>query len=346
VNIHVVNPLLDSRWDELGSRHPLASAFHQRGWLEALERTYGYRSFAITSTPPGQPLADAVVFSSVSSWITGNRAVSLPFADHCDALLNDSDAMATFVDWLRGECTHQHWRYAELRPRMALDPACLGLKQGSTYSLHELDLDESLEQVFRRLDKDSFQRRIRRAEKEQLAYEVGLSSELLDAFYGLLLTTRRRHRMLPQPRAWFQNLVECMAGSIEIRLARKNGSPVAALLSLRHGTTVVYKYGCSDSGFHYLGAMPFLFWRLIEESKARGAQRLDLGRSDLDNPGLIAFKDRFGASKRPLTYYRCGDGQAPQGASRWHSRPLRRLFSLLPDTAFSTAGRLLYRHLG
>ncbi len=56
--------------------------------------------------------------------------------------------------------------------------------------------------------------------------------------------------------------------------------------------------------FHNLGGMPFLIWKLIEEGKASGTERIDFGRSDLDNQGLIAFKDRLGATGRLLTYYR------------------------------------------
>jgi hypothetical protein len=128
------------------------------------------------------------------------------------------------------------------------------------------------------------QRRIRRAEKEGLSYEVG-SGQLLESFYRLLLITRRRHRLVPQPRAWFRNLLECMGNKAQITLARKDGIPVAALFTLRQRSTVMYKYGCSDDVFHNLAAMPFLFWKLIEDSKQSGATTLDLGRSDLDQPG-------------------------------------------------------------
>src|SRR5713101_9298121 len=62
----------------------------------------------------------------------------------------------------------------------------------------------------------------------------------------------------------FRNLVECMGDKIPIRLARKNGAPIAAMLTLRHRSSVVYKYGCSDERSHNLAGMPFLFWRLIE----------------------------------------------------------------------------------
>src|SRR6202021_2134709 len=91
---------------------------------------------------------------------------------------------------------------------------------------------------------------------------------------------------------------------VQSRTSHKNGVPIAGLLPLRLRSTVIYKYGCSDEAFHQLGGMPFLFWKLIEEGKATGAERIDFGRSEMENEGLIAFKDKFGTTKRVLTYYR------------------------------------------
>ena len=244
----------------------MASAFHKRGWLEALTRTYGYESLLLTSAPAGKPLSDGIVLCRVSSWITGTRLVSLPFADHCEPLLNDLDECREFMNWLRAECDRQQWRYVELRPLLAAQDAGHGLQPSRSYCFHELDLRPSLEQIFRGWHKDSIQRRIRRAERERFSYEAGRSEQLVDEFYRLLPITRRRHQLLPQPRTWFRNLVNCMGDGIEIRLARKNGALIPAMLTLRHRLTVVYKQWCSDEKFHRLGGMPFLFWRLIEES--------------------------------------------------------------------------------
>jgi lipid II:glycine glycyltransferase (peptidoglycan interpeptide bridge formation enzyme) len=190
------------------------------------------------------------------------------------------------------------------------------------------------------------QRRIRRAEHEQLSYERGSSAELIDDFYKLLTITRRRHHLLPQPRAWFQNLVACMSPDVEIRLARKDGKPIASILTLSHRGTVVYKYGCSDERFHHLGAMPLLFWKLIEESKEAGFEQVDFGRTGLDHASLVAFKDHFGASRRQITYLRYPHGsEGPIAASK--SLPfMRSFFSILPDALSSLAGGMLYRHIG
>ena len=50
--------------------------------------------------------------------------------------------------------------------------------------------------------------------------------------------------------------------------------------------TMTAQWQCSDGKFHHFGAMPFLFWRLIEESKAEGMQKIDFGRTDLDTVSL------------------------------------------------------------
>jgi CelD/BcsL family acetyltransferase involved in cellulose biosynthesis len=346
VNIHVLNPLLDSRWDNLVARHPRASAFHQRGWLEALARTYEYEPFVLTSAPAGEPLDNGIVLCRVSSWITGTRSVSLPFADHCEPLVSDLGESPEFINWLRAECDLQQRRYVELRPLLGGQDVGCGLQPSRSYWFHELDIRPSLEQIFRRLHKNSFRRKIQRAETERLSYEAGRSEQLVDEFYRLLLITRRRHQLLPQPRTWFRNLVECMGDKIQIRLTRKNDAPIAAMLTLRHRSCVVYKYGCSDARFHNLGGMPFLFWRLVEESKASGAEKIDFGRTDLNNEGLIAFKDRMGTKRKLLTYYRYTRTKRRGVVNLWDSQAFRQFFSFLPHAVSSAAGRVLYRHMG
>jgi hypothetical protein len=343
VNIHVINPIADNRWEELVARHPRASVFHRRGWLEALARTYGYQPRVLTTSPPGAQLSDGIVFCLVSSWITGTRLVSLPFSDHCEPLLDDVGQSAAFVSWLESECERKRWKYAELRPR--LQDGRYG-QPSRSYCFHELDLTPTLQQIFRKLHKDSIQRSIRRAEREQLSCDTGRSEKLLDDFYRLLLLTRRRHCLPPQPRTWFENLLQFMGDDVQIRVARKNGNAIAAMLTLRHRWCVTYKYGCSDEKLHKLGGMPFLFWRLIEESKDSGADHIDFGRSDLDNEGLITFKDRFGTEKRMLTYYRYPRLQAKVPVRNWDSPAMHRLISILPDAVLSVAGRIFYRHMG
>jgi hypothetical protein len=343
--LHMIDPLADRRWEEFVGQHADASPFHRRGWLQALQRTYGYQPFVLTSAAPGEALKDGMPFCRISSWITGSRAVSLPFTDHCEPLVTGETERLRFMTWLDAEREQQGWQYVELRPLQGLQSAVPGWRPHHSYCFHELDLSPRLEQIFCGMHRDCIQRKVRRAEREGLSYEVGRSTEQLEAFYSLLLITRKRLRMLPQPRSWFHNLLECMGSSLQIRVARKDGRPVASLLTLRHRRSVIYKYGASDSRVHNLGGMPFLFWKLIEESKAEGREAIDFGRSDLENEGLIRFKDKFNAHQHNLVYYRSPGSEKRKKEAR-HSKTLGRLVSKLPDGLPEIAGRVLYRHMG
>ena len=188
---------------------------------------------------------------------------------------------------------------------------------------------------------------IRRAEREALRWETGASEAHLSRFYSLLLLTRRRHQVPPQPIAWFRNLAGCLGDRFLIWLASKGSRPVAGIVLLRHRDTLVYKYGASDARFHSLGAMPFLFWNAIRDAKAKGIRHLDLGRSDSDNAGLMTFKDRLGAERSTLTYLRYPAPLSPVRASPpAHVQMAKRVLAILPDRLLVATGRLLYRHMG
>jgi Acetyltransferase (GNAT) domain len=340
-SVHVLDPLTDLRWDDLVERHPRASVFHSRGWLEALKRTYGYEPLVLTTTEQGS-LENGLVLCRVRSW-TSRRLVSLPFSDHCDPLLSRPEDLSAFVAHLTDEMARGGWRSLALRPRTAF-PA--GLAKGRGYCLHTLDLTRPLERIFAGFHHSSTQRAIRRAEREGLSYEAGTSERLLSGFYRLLRLTRRRHGLPPQPLAWFRNLVACLGDGAKIHLASKDGVPVAGVLTLSFKKAIVYKYGGSDNRHQRLGGMPYLFWRVIQEARTGGFEELDLGRSDLDQPGLIAFKDHLGARRSILTYYRSPSARPGRSHTGPVARAARRLVSHLPDVVLDLTGRLVYRHLG
>jgi len=346
--VHVLDPLTDPRWDDLVARHPRASVFHTRPWLEALARTYGYEPFALTTTPAG-PLENGLVLCRVKTWIA-RRLVSLPFSDHCEPLVDTPADLAPMLAWLEGEVRNRRWRSFELRP-VAADFVRDGgrpfrVAETQRFVLHTLDLRRPSAEIFKRFHASSTQRAIRRAEREGLEYDAGRSASHLSECFRLLRLTRRRHGLPPQPVDWFSQLMASFGERLTIHLARHDGKAVAGILTLTCKKTMVYKYGGSDAAHHARGGMPFLFWRVIQEAQAAGIERLDLGRSDLDQDGLIAFKDHLGAVRSDLKYFGT-PGRAASGARvSLLSRAARRVAAHLPDAALDFTGRVLYRHLG
>ena len=107
---------------------------------------------------------------------------------------------------------------------------------------------------------------------------------------------------------------------------------------------MVYKYGGSDERFNNLGGTQLLLWRAIEEAKEAGLSEFDLGRSDCDEPGLIAFKDRWGASRSCLGYLRYP--MRPSGKQPNQHSFTKYVWSHSPSLVLAAAGRVLYRHMG
>src|SRR5712691_7062510 len=180
----------------------------------------------------------------------------------------------------------------------------------------------------------------------ELTYEEGRSEAVLKKFYGLLLKTRRRQRLPPQPIEWFYNLMYCLGENLKIRVVSKGSVPIASLLTLAHRESILDKYGCSDERFHHFGGMPFLFWKTIQGAKELGLSEFDLGRSDRGAYGLISFKEGWHATRSTLTYYRFPPCPSESSAEGWKIRMAKRVFARLTDPVLTTAGELRYRHIG
>jgi CelD/BcsL family acetyltransferase involved in cellulose biosynthesis len=297
--IHKLDPLEDARWQSLVDRHPQGSVFHTTGWLDALRQTYGYKPVVFTTSSPTGELTNGLLFCRVKSWLTGQRMVSLPFSDYCEPLC-DAEELEFLIRYLQSSLDHQKWKYLEICAidgRFSQTVQTAGFRGVDTHLLHRVDLRPPLEEIFRSFDEDSVQQSVLRAHRSGLVQTVGRSDNLLRDFYHLLVSTRHGRRLAPQPYAWFRNLIECLGEGVEIRIVRNAEVPIAAVLTLRFRDTVYYKYGCSDTKFHHLGARPFLLWKSIAEAKSNGATVFDLGRTELGNAGLIAFKNHW---VRPL----------------------------------------------
>ena len=352
--VYAIDPLTDPRWSAFVKRHPRASVFHTIPWLDALQRTYGYKPIVYTTSPPGPDLQNGIVCCRVESWITGRRLVSLPFSDHCEPLIDHAEDLGAILSYFQAHRESGDWRYIEIRPLNSClfrTSAKEGFQPSNQYCFHTIDLRPEEGELFRSFHKSCAQRRIQKAERAGLVCECGRSSALLRKFYELMLMTRRRHHVLPQPKEWFRNLVERMTDGLKIWVVSRENIAVASMLTLRFRDVLVFKYGCSDAAYHRFGSVPLVFWRVIQQAKSDGVRVFDLGRSDGGDQGLIAFKDHWASTRSLLTYWQIkalSDENSMGGSQRRRlgSHFLRLLPKFLPETIYQIGGRVFYRHFG
>ena len=342
--VYEIDPLGDSRWESFIKRHPRSSVFHSPKWLKALQTTYKYSPIALTTCPSDCDLTNGLVLCQVKSWLTGRRLVSLPFSDHCEPLVENERELDELLLHTKQYVDIQRWKYIEIRPISGCPRDQTGFGPSASFSFHSLDLRKSKQELFHSFHKDCIQRKVRRAEREKLRYEEGNSERLLQRFYDLLVLNRRRHGLPPQPLSWFRALLDAFGGDLKIRVASKDDLPIASILTLAHKKSLVYKYGCSDERFHKFGGMAFLFWNAIQEAKDLGCEEFDMGRSDSDNAGLVAFKGHWGAVGVPLRYWTYPVRPAAKSSSM-RKTIVERVVSITPEFALRITGRLLYPHM-
>jgi FemAB-related protein (PEP-CTERM system-associated) len=110
------------------------------------------------------------------------------------------------------------------------------------------------------------------------------------------------------PRALFEEILASFGDDADILVVRKDGVPVAAVLSLYFRNTVYPYWGGGTTAARGLRANELLYYSLMRHAAARGCTRFDFGRSKFGT-GAFAFKKNWGFDPHPLAY-------AVKGAAR------------------------------
>jgi hypothetical protein len=338
-----IDPLEDPDWDARVDALPSASFFHGADWARVLHGTYGFQPvyFALGESEHLQAVLPTM---EVSSWLTGRRGISLPFADECGPLCQDAGSFNDLFNAVLGYAKARQWKYVEFRggkPLFQEAPA------STSFFGHRLDLRGGEAAVLGRFD-SSVRRAIRKAGESSLVIEFSQDLEAMQAFYGLLCKTRRRHGVPPQPFCFFENIQRHVLGHKKgwVVLARHDRIPVAGAVFFHHGTTALYKFGASDEDFQRLRGNNLVMCEAIKWYARQGCTVLDFGRTSLFNDGLRKFKLGWGSEERTIEYVRydpraCSFVVSRDKSAGWHNR----VFQHLPIFLSRLIGASLYRHI-
>ncbi len=343
LTVKLINPLEDagvSQWLE-GCRQ--TTIFHSSSWARLIADSYGYRPLYFMLYDSGC-CRGCLPVMEVDSVLTGKRGVCLSFSDYCGAIVEGGEDFALLLQAVLDYGRSRRWRYAEFRgePRLGNERA------SEVYAHHLIELSQDEGLMLSRLRK-STARSIQKAVKEGVTVAVGTSLQETLEYYRLHCLTRRRQGLPPQPKRFFVNLHQHLISKRLgfTALARQGNSTVAGVVCLHFGSNAIYKYGASDLEQQQLRANNLLFWELIKKCGRDGFRFLSLGRTDLNNEGLLNFKNGWGGSMTDLYYYRYDftSGSFVAGGDM-NLKPYRRLLTKLPIPLLRALGTMAYRHLG
>lgn len=321
---------------------PPNTLFHAEPWRQAVEQTFQLKieEFRPRSEPDG-----AAYYSALSD-VRGERVVATPFSDFCDPMLTTKEGWDEFATHLK-----RFERPVTVRPfvnRHPLEDRSFEHRQELLW--HGIDLSDGADTVWESL-RSKLRTSIRRAPKLGITFRVSTSMDDIRTFHAMHVNLRKtKYQMLAQPIDLFEALHERFGDDMAVIMAEDgDGDPVAAMVYFAWNGVWYYKFGASyDRPYRPNAAM---IVEACREGADRGLTLLDMGRSDIDQPGLVSFKQSFATEERLLTTLHWQPEEFRDETGAEVGKTLGAVTGLLtdpsvPDRVTAEGGRLLYRYFG
>jgi CelD/BcsL family acetyltransferase involved in cellulose biosynthesis len=338
----IIDPTEYASFDELllGSARP--HFFLSSVWADVFKSAYRYQPYYWMSTQ-NRELRFLLPMMEVNSFLTGKRAISLPFTDYCEPICENEAQFEAVMEEIHAFAEKRRWQTIEFRGGeafLAKYPAA------RSYFTHQLSLSAEPKQVFAQFQ-DSTRRNIRKAEREGVRVELTTTPESLKAFYRLNGLTRKKHGLPPQPLSFFRALYDkiILPGKGKIFLAKVGEQIIAGAVFIEFGDQIIYKYGASDERYQALRANNLIMWKAIEYGCLQGYKNFDFGKTEPGNEGLRRYKLGWAAQETLIHYHKYHIAKQRfiiESAKEHHWST--RIFSGMPTILLKVLGHLLYAH--
>jgi serine/alanine adding enzyme len=330
-----------SAWDAFVAAQSDATIDHAWGWRQIFTGVLGHETVYLTASR-GQTIVGALPVVLFQSRLFGRSAISLPFVNDGGVIGTDAAAAAALLDRATGIARQFGASHLELRHR--------GRRfEQLPYRQHKLGLSRPLpasaDDLWNQIDR-KIRNQVRKARKEGLETATG-GAELVPEFYAVFSQNMRDLGTPVVPRRLFEETCRVFGERARLTVVRLAGRPVAGAVTLQFRRTVVNPWASSLREFRHLSPNMLLYWTLMEQAIAAGAETFDFGRSS-PGGGTHQFKVQWGGIETPLhwEYVLLTRAEPPnQGPTNPKFERAIRLWQRLPLSVANAIGPRIARHL-
>jgi hypothetical protein len=342
--IEIINPLTYSNWDEMILDTNEYSLFHTSAWAQILHETYNYTPRYFCSIENNH-LKTLLPFMEIDSWLTGSRAVSLPFTDYCPIILDSEMKYEDLIKKIIHFGKSEGWRSIEFRHNRDRESEDIS---SDSFFEHSLDLKSGEKNLYEKL-RSSTRRNIKKAQKSGVKTKISTSLASLKEYYHLHCLTRKRQGIPPQPFAFFKNIFHFILNERKgfVILAMYENVVISGMIFLFFGKKAIYKFGASSLKYQELRSNNLLMWEGIKNCIKLGCEQLSLGRTERNNSGLRQFKNGWAAKESIIKYYRYSlknDRYISESSGIF--RYAIKTIKILPINLLKLSGKIAYKHFG
>ena len=291
---------------------PGATPFHLPQWTAATAQACRQRPRYLVAERGDRSLAGVLPLTEVRSPIFGAALVSAGFGTDGGVLADAPGAVEALAAAAWALAERLGVGSVELRGGPVPDQDWHAQDQSHVGFVRGLADDDEAE-----LQRLSRNRRatIRKAMKQGLEVTTGSLAADAAAHYAAYSESVRNLGTPVFPRALFTAVLGALGAEADVLTVRREGAPLASVLSLYFRDTVFPFWGGSTAAGRGLLAADLMYFALMGHARRRGCTRFDFGRSKTGS-GTAAYKTMWGFEPQPLRYAtRTASGRAPRAIS-------------------------------
>jgi FemAB-related protein (PEP-CTERM system-associated) len=316
--------------------HPDATPFHRRAWVEAVTKGCGHKGHYLIAGDDA--LSGVVPLHEVHSMLFGRALVSSGFAVGGGILATDAASVealgaATWALAIETSCPTLELRGGALPMDWVQDT--------TTYLNFARDLADDDETELLAIPRKQ-RAEVRKALGNDLSVDIGDRR----AHYAVYAESVRNLGTPVFPRSLFEAVLDAFGDDADVLTVRKDGVPLASVLSLYHRGVVMPYWGGGTAAARTWRANDMMYFTLMRHARERGCTRFDFGRSKAGT-GAAAFKHNWGFEGAPLAYAKRSVGKAREinPLDPQYSRKVQ-LWQKLPLPIANLVGPMIARGLG
>lgn len=288
----------EKRWDDFARDSPSSTFYHQIGWRNVIERTYGHKPYYLFAQENKQIVGILPLFF-ISNYIFGKRLVSLPFAPYGGVCSGNANVIKGLLTQANKLMMDLNTKYVELRC-FSDDIATDALPKNDQYITSILKLSCDPDNIWRLMNQKR-RNTVRKAYKYGLTTETGEEYEGIEEFYSLYARNMRELGTPVHSAKFFSELKVEFPHSIRATFVRYEGKIIAGIFLLLSNNTITSGWGASLRDYLYYAPNDLLYWEAIKYGCEQGFEHFDFGRS-LAGSGSAKFKKEWGSVEVKLKY--------------------------------------------
>jgi FemAB-related protein (PEP-CTERM system-associated) len=285
-------------WDAFVQASEHSTCYHQIGWKEIIEKSFGHKTFYLMSEDRSGAIDGILPLVQLKSRLFGNFLVSLPYFNYGGICVSNTESLNRLLTEAKILAAELNVEHIELRHTRHLFE---NLPVKTTKVTMQLKLSGDAETLFKSFP-SKLRSQIKKPQKEGMVAKIGRMDEL-DNFYAVFSQNMRDLGTPVYTKSFFKTILETLPETTWIcTIFTKNGLPVASGFLVGFKKSFEVPWASSLRRYNSLSPNMLLYWSILNFACESGYRCFDFGRST-PGEGTYRFKEQWGAQPQPLYWH-------------------------------------------